>query len=247
MKVRELIITCCAVLLLTPFIAYTSANAQKLKCTLIFHDSIYIGTMKPRWFNKITLLPITTDSTNIIGAKGMFYSETFGNAAFSITENKLNTPDSLMIQATFGWHPINKIKLKKGVLKFEFDWSFRPTPTMKDLDILNKADEILMDETMWDKNDDRDCKADSINDRFSLYCVIHKAMMDVTSDFNHRGAVLEIVRKTIREANPNTYYQHDLMDFNNQNDFTAVKALLFLSKEKLEEVMAKQNDEKRSR
>jgi hypothetical protein len=140
------------ILVLTSAIAYTSTNAQKLKCKLLFQDSIYVGRMKPGWFHKITLTPLTSEFTNILGAKGTFYSQTFGDAQFSIVKNKLNTPDSLMVRATFGWHPISRIQIKKDMLIFEWDWTFRPTATMTDMEVLNKADEILKDETTWEKN-----------------------------------------------------------------------------------------------
>jgi hypothetical protein len=63
--------------------------------------------------------------------------------------------------------------------------------------------------------------------------------MDVTSDFNHRGAALEVVRKTIREEDPNRRYQHDLMDFNNQKSFSIIKALLQRSKDNLQKSLTK--------
>jgi hypothetical protein len=239
MKEKKVVRIISFILILISIIAHISTNAQKLKCKLLFRDSIYVGGMKPDWFYKITITPLTSDFTNIIGGKGTFYSDTFGNAKFSIVKNKLNTPDSLMIRATFGWHPINKIEIKKDELRFEWDWSFRPDPTMKDMEILNKVDEILKDETTWDKNDDRNCKADSINNKFSLYCAIYHVTMDVTSDFNHRGASLEVVRETIRETNSDKHYQHDLMDFNNQNSFDAIKSLLRLSKENLQKKLIK--------
>jgi hypothetical protein len=239
MKGKKTIRVICIALILISIIAHTSTNAQKLKCKLLFQDSIYVGGMRPDWFQKITLTPLTSDITNIIGSQGIFYSNTFGNAKFSIVKNKLNTPDSLMIRATFGWHPINRMEIKKDALTFEWDWSFRPDPTLKDVEILNKADEILKDETTWDKIDDRNCKADSANSKFSLYCAIYQATIDVKGDFNHRGASLEMVRKTIREINSNKHYQHDIMDFNNQNSFDAIKSLLRLSSENLQKKLTK--------
>jgi len=220
-------------LILVSFIPIVTANAQKLRCKLFFHDSIYVGGMKPDWFHKITLKPITSDFTKVKGATGIFYSDKFGNAQFSIVKNKLNTPDSLMVRATFGWHPVNYIEIKKNILVFEWDWSFRPNLEQADMEILNKANDILKSENDWDNNDDRNCKEDLANKKYSLYCAIYKATMDVTSDFNHRGAALEIVRKMIREENSNKHYQHDLMDFNNQNSFAAIKSLLQVSKENL--------------
>ena len=185
--------------------------------------------MRPNWFHKITLKPLTSDYTNLVGASGVLYSNNFGNAGFSIVKNKLKTSDSLMLRATFGWHPIHKIEIKNGKLAFEWNWSFRPAPEPSDLKILLMADHLLGDETSWEKNDDRDCRADSANSKFSLYCAIYQSTKSLTSDFNHRGAALEILRKTIRETKPDKKYQHDMMDFNNQSSFSEIKALLLLS------------------
>ena len=214
-------------------VVYSEMHAQKLKCKLVFKDSIYVGSMKPNWFNKITLKPVTSDFTKIKNARGTLYSEKFGNAGYSIVKNKLNTIDSLMIRATFGWHPINKIEITKGILEFEWNWSFRPDPVLLDLEILKKAANLINDETSWERVDDRKCKEDSTSNKYSLYCAIYCSTMNLTADFNHRGAALEVVRKTIRETNPDKQYQHDLMDFNNQNSFNDVKSLLLRSMESL--------------
>jgi hypothetical protein len=72
------------------------------------------------------------------------------------------------------------------------------------------------------------------NNKFSLYCAAYQATMDITSDFNHRGTALEIVRKTIRETNADKRYQHHLTDFNNQNSFDANKSRLRLSRVNLQ-------------
>src|SRR5882762_6513102 len=129
---RSYIVNALSMLILLSFIPIVVAKAQKLRCKLFFHDSIYIGGMKPDWFHKVTLKPLTSDFTNVTGASGTFYSDEFGDAQFSLVKNKLNTSDSLMVRATFGWHPVNYIEIKKDRLVFEWDWNFRPNPELVD-------------------------------------------------------------------------------------------------------------------
>ncbi len=208
------------------------ASSQKLKCKLNFEEGIYIGGMKPNWFS-IELTPTGNNGNNIVEAKGTFYNKDFGTAPFTITKNTLPTNDSLMISASFGWHPISNIEIKKETLRFDFDWSYRPVPREIDLRILERADRILSTNEKWDSRDDRNCKVDQENKKWSLYCAIYQASTDILNDFNHRSAALETIRNAINNLSPQRDYKHQIMDFNNESTFLDVKLLLKQSQESL--------------
>ena len=46
--------------------------------------------------------------------------------------------------------------------------------TVEDLRILERAAELLKDESMWNRADDRECKDDEASGKRSLFCVLQK-------------------------------------------------------------------------
>lgn len=87
----------------------------------------------------------------------------------------------------------------------------QPKLTQTDLKILRKANEILADETKWNRKCEREYKKE--DKTWSLYTALQKAELDVTGKHAHRLPALEEVRKTIQARGKK--YQHRLMDFNN--------------------------------
>ena len=51
--------------------------------------------------------------------------------------------------------------------------------TNDDLRILLKADELLKDESVWNRKDDRECDDDEATGKRSLFCALQKACIDV--------------------------------------------------------------------
>ena len=51
--------------------------------------------------------------------------------------------------------------------------------TNDDLRILLKAEELLKDESVWNRKDDRECDDDEATGKRSLFCALQKACIDV--------------------------------------------------------------------
>lgn len=94
-----------------------------------------------------------------------------------------------------------------------------------DLSILEKADELLSNETQWDKSSARKC-GDS--HKLSLYCALEKASIEILGKYVHRQAGLQEVRFVIDDKYKNRWRVHRLSDFNVHPDttFYDVKAVL---------------------
>jgi hypothetical protein len=102
----------------------------------------------------------------------------------------------------------------------------KPRLTQTDLDVLRKADDILADESKWNRKCARRyAKEDKT---WSLYTALYKASLDVTGKFDHRLPALEEVRKTVEGLTVDKKYQHRLMDYNNdpETKFTDIKNVL---------------------
>ena len=87
--------------------------------------------------------------------------------------------------------------------------------TEADLRILLRADALLKDESVWNRNDDRECADDEATGRRSLFCALQKACIDVLGAYDHRRAALQEVRFAVEDATRGQDFEHRLRDFNN--------------------------------
>jgi hypothetical protein len=90
--------------------------------------------------------------------------------------------------------------------------AYRPV-TKADLQIVQRAREILNDPSKWDQADTRKCSDDA--QTFSLYCSLEKATKEVSGSFQHYGPAMQEARFVVGEIAPNRNYHYPLMDYNN--------------------------------
>ena len=97
-----------------------------------------------------------------------------------------------------------------------------------DLKIIQRADSILSDIGKWNKQDDRKCEDDIANNRYSFFCALYKASLDITGEYVHRRPAMQIVRFTLEKYENGRVKNHRLMDWNNHPDtkFEEVKKVL---------------------
>lgn len=87
--------------------------------------------------------------------------------------------------------------------------------TQDDLRILQAATELLRDESVWNRADDRECKDDEASGKRSLFCALQKACIEVLGTYDHRRAALQEVRFAVEDATKGQKFEHRLRDFNN--------------------------------
>jgi len=101
-----------------------------------------------------------------------------------------------------------------------------PPVTKSDVEIVEKARQILNSPSKWNRSDKRNCP--NSETKFSLYCALEEATYEVTQDFAHRGAAMQEARFVIdNDLAPNNHYDHRLMDFNNDPHTTFADVLRF--------------------
>lgn len=107
-----------------------------------------------------------------------------------------------------------------------------------DLKIIQRADSYLSDRLKWNKQDERKCDDDVTNGKYSLFCALYKASLDIAGEYNHRRAAMQVVRFTLEKYEKGRVKEHRLMDWNNHPDtnFKEVKKVL---KESIETVRQK--------
>ena len=107
--------------------------------------------------------------------------------------------------------------------------------TADDLRILSRADELLKDDSVWNRHDDRECQDDEAAGRRSLFCALQKACIDVLGSYDHRRAALQEVRFAVEDATRGRDFEHRLRDFNNlpETRFADVKRVLQVAKKRV--------------
>lgn len=93
------------------------------------------------------------------------------------------------------------------------DSDARPPVTPADLQIVQRARQLLDSPAKWNRADNRKCPADAKT--FSLYCALETATLQSGRNFEHRGAALQEMRFVIDEITAERNYDHRLMDYNN--------------------------------
>jgi len=112
-----------------------------------------------------------------------------------------------------GWFPIDKSTISSSALQFEIDFGHEVPPSDLDREILKRAAAILSSEAVWNRADTRECSPSDT--KWSIYCAMEKATIEVTGGFHHRRPALQVVRKIVEERSAKKPYEHRLMDYNN--------------------------------
>ena len=106
-----------------------------------------------------------------------------------------------------------------------------------DTRILNRAAELLADESHWNRADTRECPPDA--PKISLYCALLQATREVMGESAHRTTAMEEVRHVIEER-VGDKYDHRLMGYNNDRTTTLadIHAVLKTAAERLDRRLA---------
>ena len=89
---------------------------------------------------------------------------------------------------------------------------------------MQRANEILSDESKWNSDDNRVCNEDDT--KWSLFCALKKATIETLGEYDHRRVALMEVRWIIQQLMEGEECEHRLMDFNNTRKFEDVKKVL---------------------
>jgi dienelactone hydrolase len=107
-----------------------------------------------------------------------------------------------------------------------------------DVLILQRAAKILSDKSKWNQKDNRECPKTA--SKYSLYCAMYKASVEINGEFDHRLGALEELRRTVETASKDKTYEHRMMDHNNDptTSFVDIKKILAATEERLRERLA---------
>ena len=108
-------------------------------------------------------------------------------------------------------------------------------PSEIDLQILQRALQILHDESVWHQEDERGCEDDKKQDSWSLFCALYQASLQVDSKYLHSRPAMKEARDVIKEITNKRPFEHRLRDYNNltETTFEDVQNVLKIAIERL--------------
>ncbi|MGH9763874.1 MAG: DUF6197 family protein, partial [Blastocatellia bacterium] len=112
-----------------------------------------------------------------------------------------------------GWFPISNFEGSANAIQFQVDTSKEVPPSDLDRKIVERAATILSSESVWNRADNRRCAPTDA--KWSIYCAMQKATIEVAGAFHHRRPALQVVRHIVDERTVGRKYHHRLMDYNN--------------------------------
>ncbi len=121
-----------------------------------------------------------------------------------------------LAQPRVGWYTFDSLRIGDREIDFFIDKDPNVPFSPEDLQILAQARKLLQDPDQWNDQDDRRCEDDQENGKYSFFCALQTASTQVVGEYNHRNAVMQLIRRLIEENYPNLEYEHRFKDFNNR-------------------------------
>ena len=150
------------------------------------------------------------------------------NIYFRYSEILKNTHGILdLLDSISGTSSITIDSINSAALNLVFD--------SLDLKIVQKADAILSDSSKWNKADDRQCEDDINNVRYSLFCALHKASIDITGEYIPRRPGVEMVKLSVNKYGQRRAVTDKIIEWNNHSD-TTFEELKKVLKESMDEI-----------
>jgi hypothetical protein len=135
---------------------------------------------------------------------------------FSLIEGRNGTPG--IAKTPFGWFALPNLTLDGDKLALTIAADKQLPPTKDDIRIIQRSLELVADEKVWNRNDDRNCPPPP--QKWSVYCALLQATQEVSGGVHYRQPALQSVREVLNEVGGNRLNKHRLMDYNNHPETT---------------------------
>jgi hypothetical protein len=118
-----------------------------------------------------------------------------------------------LIRTYNGWFAVSGFNVRGSTMRFQIDTAKEIAPNALDRGILVRAAQIISSDSVWNRADNRKCPATAT--KWSIYCAVEQAQIDVAGGFHHRRPAGELVREIVDERTKTRNYNHRMMDYNN--------------------------------
>lgn len=130
----------------------------------------------------------------------------------------INTASGGVAKLPFGWFALRSARAEGETLALNIAVDKQLPPTADDIKIIQRAQSLLANTAVWNKNDDRNCPPRP--QKYSLFCALMQATEEVSGGIHYRQPALQAVREVLNEVGGNRMGKHRLMDYNNHPDTT---------------------------
>jgi hypothetical protein len=124
--------------------------------------------------------------------------------------------EDIYMKSSLGYFLWEYLNIEDSILRFAIYWWYCPPATERDLKIIEMARKLLDDPDRWHQEDDRKCEHDNETNRWSLFCALKHASLEIEEEYNHHNTAIQTARFVIDDLIPGHDYAHTLMDFNNE-------------------------------
>jgi hypothetical protein len=135
---------------------------------------------------------------------------------FALIEGHNGAPG--IAKTPFGWFALLSFRKDVDTLDLTITANKQLPPTKDDIRIIQRALELVVDEKVWNRNDNRKCPPNP--QKWSVYCALMQATQEVSGGVHYRQPAFQAVREVLNEVGGNRLNKHRLMDYNNHPDTT---------------------------
>ena len=180
---------------------------------------------------------LVTASLKKVDSKGNYLGKMEGKypedpTRFEIADSKYVA--TKVAKLPFGWFPLVSIQEEGDSLQVTINADKVLPATQDDLNIIDRALQLLASPAVWNKNDNRICLPNA--SKISLFCALTQATIQISGGVHYRQPAHEKVREVLNEVGGDRVKTHRLMDYNNHPDTTLdeVRNLLIEAKARIQ-------------
>ena len=118
----------------------------------------------------------------------------------------------------FGWFAITDMQETGGALAIRMNADRQVRPTANDIAIVTRAIALLPNESVWNKNDNRQCPVGQT--KLSMFCALSQATTEISGGIHYRQPAAQAVREALNTVDARRIKTHRIMDYNNHPDTT---------------------------
>ncbi len=113
----------------------------------------------------------------------------------------------------YGWFRVMQFEQNEQRVKLAVNASSQVRPDADDIAIINRAKNLLANESIWNKEDNRQCPAGQ--SKLSLFCALTQATTEISGGVHYRQPAMQAVREELNLVDPERIKTHRIMDYNN--------------------------------
>ena len=200
-----------ALILLMLFVFPALGSSQSVRCTLTAGETgSFVGSCKFATTTRRIELSRPEDASDALWAGTV--EDVTGLNPVEIASYQYSSGPRLIVRTRL-WHVLDELSFSDKGLRLAWDEGIEAPPSQTDLDIFITARDLLDEEALWDREDDRNCENDT--SLISIYCALARATAGAMGRYQHRQPAMQAVRRIIAAEWPNRVVDHRLMNFNN--------------------------------